>query len=81
MDLFQKIISASPSSNFVRILYIDQDYQVRYWIIRNGSKIISEVTLAQAIELLNSVEFDLILSEPHNLAVMKKKPDRTANVA
>jgi len=81
MDLSQKIISASPSSNFVRILYIDQAYQVRYWIIRNGSKIISEVSLAQAIELLNSVEFDLILSEPHNLAVMKKKPDRTANAA
>ncbi|MBA4393270.1 MAG: hypothetical protein C0407_06930 [Desulfobacca sp.] len=56
----------------ILILHIDKDYQVSYWIIRDGAKIISQITIGQAISLLNSFEFDLIVFEPRNMAIIKE---------
>ncbi|MBI5604905.1 MAG: hypothetical protein HY879_16320 [Deltaproteobacteria bacterium] len=61
----------------VTILHIDQDYQVSYWILRGKAKIVSSVSLKQAIDLLKTNEFDLIFSEPQNLAILKPSPEKT----
>jgi hypothetical protein len=61
--------------NPVKILHIDADYQAHYIIIRVGSLIHSTVSLETAIAFLKSVEFDLILSEPHNKAILRKSKD------
>jgi hypothetical protein len=61
--------------NPVKILHIDADYQAHYIIIREGSLIHSTVSLETAIAFLKSVEFDLILSEPHNKAILRKSKD------
>ncbi len=55
----------------VLILYLDRDYQVTYWIIRDEVKIFSQVTIPQAIQLLKNFEFDLIISDPQNIAIFK----------
>ncbi len=57
--------------NPVKILHIDSNYQAHYFIIQAGSSIHSDVSLGTAITLLKSVEFDLILSEPQNKAILK----------
>ncbi len=60
----------------VTILYIDQDYQISHWALRGKDKTVSQVPLPQAIELLKTNEFDLIFSEPQNLALLKSAPGR-----
>ena len=55
----------------IMILHIDKDYQAFYWILRDPGKIISQVTIPQAMQLLKTFEFDLIVSEPQNLAILK----------
>ncbi len=59
----------------VTILCVDQDYQITYWILQDKAKIVSNVSLTQAIELLKSNDFDLILSEPQKLAILKPTPE------
>ena len=54
-------------------MHIDADYQVHYIIIQTGSLIHSTLSLQTAVYFLNSVEFDLILSEPHQKAIIKKE--------
>ncbi len=55
----------------IKILHIDPDFKVTYFIKNPGSIIHSSVPLKQAIQLLKTEEFDLILSEPHNKAIMR----------
>ncbi len=55
----------------VLILYLDQNYEVTYWIIRDEVKIFSQVTIPQAIQLLKNIEFDLIVSDPQKIAILK----------
>ena len=55
----------------IKILHIDPDFKVTYFINRPGSLIRSSVPLKQAIQLLKTEQFDLILSEPHNMAILK----------
>ena len=57
--------------NPVKILHIDQDYKVTYFIFRSGASIHSPVSLQQAVLLLRKEKFDLILSEPHNKAILE----------
>lgn len=64
----------------VTILYIDQDYQISHWTLRGKDKTVSQVPLPQAVELLKTNEFDLIFSEPQNLALLKSAPERTESV-
>lgn len=60
----------------ITILYIDQDYQISHWILREGNKTVSQVPLHQAVEMLKTRDFDLIFSEPQNLALLKPTPER-----
>jgi hypothetical protein len=53
------------------ILYIDQHYHITYWIIRDEVKFFSSITIPQAIQLLKNIEFDLIISDPQNIAILK----------
>ncbi len=61
-------------SRLIKILHIDPDYQITYLIYRHNSSIRTSVPLKTAIELLKKEDFDLILSEPHNKAILKKTP-------
>lgn len=56
-------------ANPLKILHIDPNYKVTYFINRLGSLIRSPVSLETAINLLKTEQFDLILSEPHNKAI------------
>jgi hypothetical protein len=62
----------------VTILYIDQDYQISHWTLRGKDKTVSQIPLPQAIEMLKTKEFDLIFSEPQNMALLKSAPERPA---
>jgi hypothetical protein len=55
----------------IKILHIDPDFKIIYFIKHPGGVIRSLVPLKQAIQLLKTEEFDLILSEPHNKAILK----------
>jgi CheY-like chemotaxis protein len=55
----------------IKILHIDHDFKVTYFIKHPGSIIRSLIPLEQAMKLLKTEEFDLILSEPHHKAIMK----------
>ncbi len=69
MKLKEEEVLNSP----ITILHINQKYEVSYWIIRENTKIVSSIPLCQAIDLLKTTEFDLILSEPQNLAIITDK--------
>jgi hypothetical protein len=66
-------------SQLITILYIDRDYEVFYWIIRDGAKIISKIALSQALELLKTTKIDLVLSEPQNLAILEASSEEIVN--
>ena len=68
--------------NPIKILHIDPDYKVTYFIIREGSFIESLVPLEAAITLLKKGTFDLIISEPHNRAILnsQERPENNAPV-
>ncbi|MEW6188410.1 MAG: hypothetical protein AB1585_22055 [Thermodesulfobacteriota bacterium] len=55
----------------ILILYIDKEYSITYWIIGGEMKIVSPLTLSQAIQLLKNVQFDLIVSDPLHIAILR----------
>lgn len=57
----------------IKILHVDPEFKVTYLIYLPGSSIQSTVPLRKAIDLLKTVDFDLILSEPHNKAILNKQ--------
>ncbi len=54
----------------IKIIHIDPDYRVTYFINHDGVLICSPLTLEQAISLLKTENLDLILSEPHQKAIL-----------
>ncbi len=54
----------------IKIMYIDDEYQVIYILIREGSLTKSTVPLEAAVTMLKNEQFDLILSEPQNMAIL-----------
>ena len=62
----------------VKIMHIDSDYRAHYIIIQERSFIHSTASLEAAVALLKSEEFDLILSEPQNIAILKKERNQDA---
>ena len=54
----------------VKILYIDQDFRVTYFINHDGILISSPISQEDAIILLRTENLDLILSEPHKKAII-----------
>ncbi len=59
--------------SLVKILHIDPDFKITYFIYRPGTSIRTSVRLETAIELLKKEDFDLIISEPHNKAILNKE--------
>ncbi len=55
----------------IKILHIDGQYEGFYMIIQEGITIRSQVNLKEIVKLLKTEEFDLILSEPQNMAILK----------
>ncbi len=55
--------------NSKKILHIDPDFNVTYFLIRPGATIKSSISLQHAIQILKKEKLDLILSEPHNKAI------------
>ncbi len=54
----------------IKIIHIDADYQVVYFLILEGTLIKSTVPLEVAIPMLKTEHFDLILFEPGNKALL-----------
>ncbi len=54
----------------IKILHIDSSWKVMYFLIRGGVQIKSKVSLETALSLLSKQKFDLILSEPLNMAIL-----------
>jgi DNA-binding NarL/FixJ family response regulator len=59
----------------IKIFHINPDFKVTYFIKKPGSIIRSSISLEQAVQLIKNEEFDLILSEPHNKAILKPQAD------
>jgi hypothetical protein len=59
-------------ARLIKILHIDPDYRITYFIFRSRLSIRTSVPLQSAIELLKKEDFDLIVSEPHNKAILKE---------
>jgi hypothetical protein len=57
-----------------KILHIDPDFKITYFFKHEEGLSHSLVSINEAIRLLKTVEFDLILSEPHNKAILKEVP-------
>ena len=60
-------------SRLIKILHIDPDYRITYFLLRSALSIRTSVSMEKAIELLNKEDFDLIVSEPHNRVIMKEQ--------
>jgi hypothetical protein len=54
----------------IKILHIDNDYQVVMILIKKIAFIKSPVSLEAAVTMLKNDRFDLILSEPQNMAIL-----------
>jgi hypothetical protein len=65
----------------IRILHVDPDWQVTYILIREGSFIKSTVPLETALALVKKDHFDLILSEPQNIAILNPRSGDQAALA
>jgi len=57
----------------IKILHVDPDFKVTYIIYRTGISIYLTVPLEKTINLLKTENFDLILSEPHNKAILNNQ--------
>jgi hypothetical protein len=60
----------------IKILHIDPDYQGHYVTIQDGQLCQSPLTLDETLEMVKKVKFDLILSEPQQLAIMTPEKAR-----
>jgi len=54
----------------MKILHIDPEYQATFFEYQPGSAKQSTLNLQETIDLLKTVELDLILSEPHHRAIL-----------
>jgi|WetSurMetagenome_2_1015567.scaffolds.fasta_scaffold469388_2 hypothetical protein len=54
----------------IKIIHIDQEYRVVYWIFLVSGITKSTVSLSGIVNLLKKERFDLIISEPHRLYIM-----------
>jgi hypothetical protein len=57
-------------NKLIKILHVDPSWKVIYILIRGGAQVKSAVSLETALLLLAKQKFDLILSEPQNIAII-----------
>jgi hypothetical protein len=60
----------------IKILHIDPDYQGHFVTIRDGKLRQWPLPLNKMLAMVKKVKFDLILSEPQNLAIMPPEKAR-----
>ena len=70
MSVFLFIESDVKMEKRIKILQIDKEYNITYFIRLPGGLIHSPVTLQKAIQLLKTEKFDLIIMEPQNKAIL-----------
>ena len=56
--------------NWIKILHVDPDWKVIYILIRGGTLVRTAVSVEMALKLLAKLKFDLIVSEPQNIAIL-----------
>jgi hypothetical protein len=68
----RSVYQAYPRRNMkkIKILHIDPDYQGHFVSIRNGKLSQLSLPMNKTLAMVKKVKFDLILSEPQNLAIM-----------
>jgi hypothetical protein len=54
----------------IKILHVDPNWKVIYILIRGVALVKTAVSLETALKLLAKQKFDLIFSEPQNIAIM-----------
>lgn len=54
----------------IRIFHLDGEYRPHYVTLLPGLFIHSRISLEEAISLLRNTHFDLILSEPQEIAIL-----------
>jgi hypothetical protein len=54
----------------IKILHVDSSWKVLYILIRGGALVKTAVSLKTALQLLKKHKFDLIFSEPQNIAIL-----------
>lgn len=54
----------------IKILHIDTSWKILYILIRGGALVKTVVSIKTALTLLKNQKFDLILSEPQNIAIL-----------
>ncbi len=59
----------------IKILHIDPEFKVTYFINYFGVMAYYQISHEQAIFLLKKIRLDLILSEPHQRAILNRNPD------
>jgi hypothetical protein len=64
----------------IKIMHIDPDYRITYFIISRGSFIRSSVPIERAGMLLQRQGLDLIISEPHKKTILKDPPRQINNL-
>ena len=57
-------------TRLIKILHIDASWKVIYILIRGGALVKTAVSIKTALTLLKKQKFDLILSEPQNIAIL-----------
>jgi hypothetical protein len=62
-------------NNLLKILHINPSWEVVYILIGDGIFVKSNVPLEEAIPMLKNDNFDLILSEPQNIAILDHPTD------
>lgn len=60
----------------VKILHIDPDYQGKMITIQKGKLHHFPISLQQTLEVVKLGTFDLIVSEPHHVAVLPPDKNR-----
>ena len=64
------MINGVQMQRAIKIMHINNHYEVIYVIIKDGALIKSTVPLETAISMLKNEKLDLILAEPQNMAIL-----------
>jgi len=56
-------------SSLLKILHIDKKWKIYYILVWEGTLVENVIPIKSAVTLLEKQKFDLILSEPHNIAI------------
>jgi hypothetical protein len=67
-------------TKLIKILHIDPNWKVVYFLIHGRALVKTVVSLKTTLSLLACHKFDLILSEPQNIAIMDPQATFDENI-